>query len=137
MTGLTDNERSDRADAPLWEIDHPFFCAEESWFVGGEPKGAFDARNFVPYDHIRCASWQEFAWGRESDPNEYLLFRWDWKEPDLDEGEPERLVLYYVLQKRGRFMIVSFPVSRAEEPEIRGWLAERFGTLRDLWQPFS
>lgn len=118
----------------LWESDHPYYCSESNYYVNGlaDP----------PWDHVEVESWEAFDW-KDSDPDMNLLFRWDWKVPDPDDyGEDddvpgEQLLLFWMLQRKGRFMAMSMPVSRDEEPEIRAWLEERAKTLIALWQPIS
>lgn len=128
----------------LWEVDHPYYCSESNYYVGGVPKpGSFGvpADDFAPGDHVRFESWEEFGW-KDSDADYNLLFRWDWEVPDprdYAEGEgmsEERLSLFWMLQRKGRFMVTSFPVKREEEPEIRVWLAERAAHLAKVWEPF-
>lgn len=136
----------------LWEVSHPYYCSESNYYVGGVPRREmpvippFDPEreraDFVPFDHVRFDSWEDFDW-KDADPDYNLLFRWDWVVPDpddYDEGEsvpPERLELFWMLQRKGRFMVTSFPVLRSEEPEIRMWLADRFKTVLAIWEPFS
>lgn len=116
-----------------------------------------DLRRHVPYDHIELSGREEFStpavtegleilgescWAT-SDPDYNLLFRWDWSVSDPDDCEdgeelpPERLELFWMLQRKGRFMVVSFPVTRDQEPEIREWLRSRFEHLLRLWSPFA
>lgn len=128
----------------LWDVDHPYYCSDSNYYVGGVPKpGPFGLprEDFTPYDHVEFASWDEFSW-KDSDADLNLLFRWDWNVPDPDDYEdeeipPETLSLYWMLQRKGRFMIVSFPVKRDEEPQIREWLAGRWEHMRRLWEPFA
>lgn len=136
----------------LWDVDHPYYCSESNYYVGGVPRELLPHRlpfpgidpweGFTPYDHQEFESWADFGW-KDSDPDMNLLFRWDWQTPDPDDYEageerpPEKLELFWMLQRKGRFMVVSFPVGRDEEPEIREWLQARFEHLLKLWTPFS
>lgn len=133
---------------PLWGVVHPFYCAEKNYYVGLVPRRdmspgilALDrSGTFIPGDHVEYASWQAFDW-KDSDPDLHLLFRWDWESPDPDDYEdgqplpPERLCLFWMLQRKGLFMITSFPVARPEEPEIRAWLTSRAETILAIWEP--
>lgn len=123
----------------LYEVDHPYYCSDSNYYVGGTPKPGRWADDFTPFDHFEFESWDDFEW-KDSDPDLNLLFRWDWKVPDPEDydGEdvpPETLSLYWMLQRKGRFMIVSFPVSRDEEPAIREWLTARARHLVKVWEP--
>lgn len=137
----------------LWEVNHPYYCSESNYYVGGVPSWAqprsapptVEGRQrsideHVPGDHMQFDSWAEFDW-KDADKDYNLLFRWDWEVPDPDdyaEGEEmpgERLSLFWMLQRKGRFMVTSFPVKREEEPEIRAWLATRAEHLAAVWEP--
>jgi hypothetical protein len=111
----------------LWEAEHPYYCNDGNYYVGGMPRPGDSREDFTPYDHMEFDSWEDFGW-KESDPDLNLLFRWDWAVPDPADYEgageeipPERLTLYWMLQRKGRFMVTSFPVRRDEEPAIRAW----------------
>lgn len=133
----------------LWEVKHPYYCSDSNFYVGGIPRPYPNGMprvdpDFVPYDHVRVESWEAFGW-KDSDPDLNLLFRWDWDVPDPDDYEGgkhdpewpgERLSLFWMLQRKGRFMVVSFPVEREEEPEIREWLTGRARHLALVWEPF-
>jgi hypothetical protein len=131
-----------RGNERLWEADHPYYCSEASYYVGGRPEPSPWGEPGVPYDHVEFDSWAEFGW-KDADPDYNLLFRWDWnvcsaaEDEDEEDLPRERLVLFWMLQRKGRFMITSFPVRRDEEPEIREWLDERFRHLLKVWSPFS
>ena len=120
----------------LWEANHPYYCAESNFYVGGMPqRPLMPGEEFAPFDHYEFDSWAAFGW-KDSDPDLNLVFRWDWQVPDPDdyeEGEEvpgERLLLFVMHQRKGRFVICSMPVQRSEEPEIRAWLTERKEAIR-------
>jgi hypothetical protein len=146
---------SDRSTVtPLWDVDHPYYCSDSNYYVGGVPKelqprptaeglaalGVDVWDGFTPYDHFEFESWSDFGW-KDADLDMNLVFRWDWKVPDpndygADEDmPPETLFLYVMQQRKGRFVVLSFPVARDEEPEIREWLQGRFEHLLKLWGP--
>lgn len=138
---------TETATAHLWEVDHPYYCSESNYYVGGIPRPYPNGQprpvddSFVPFDHVEVESWDAFGW-KDSDPDMNLLFRWDWQVPDpddLEDGEEpvEKLLLFWMLQRKGRFMAMSMPVQREEEPAIREWLQGRFAHLLKLWEPFS
>jgi hypothetical protein len=142
------------AYVPLWEVDHPYYCSESSYYVGGVPRrfdaytgyprariGGYDPdEHFQPFDHFEFDSWSAFDW-KDSDHDMNLVFRWDWvmADPeDYGDGEPlpgDRLLLFVMLQRKGRFVVLDMPVQRSEEPEIRAWLAARMRTIVALWSP--
>lgn len=117
----------------LWEVKHPYYCSDTNYYVSGLEN--------PPGGHHEFGSWAEFDW-KDSDADLNLLVRWDWMVPDPadygDEPVPgERLHLYWLLQRKGNFMVTSFPVQRDEEPEIRAWLAERAKTIAAIWAPVA
>lgn len=115
----------------LWEVDHPYYCNEGNFHINGQ---------CVPF-----GSWTEFmeeGWG-QSDHDLNLLFRWDWQRADpADYGPDEeipgdRLVLFFMLQRKGDFWSVEVAVTEADEPAVRGWLTDRAKTIAAIWSPIS
>jgi hypothetical protein len=114
----------------LWEIDHPYYCEAGNYFKTGQ--------------HTLFASWAEFTettfFSGDRDLN--LLFRWDWKswrrhpDPDLRGDEPDELLLFFVLQRKGLECSVGIAVTDEDEPRIRAWLYECAVALRETWEPF-
>lgn len=111
----------------LWEVDHPYYCAEGNYFANDQ--------------HTRYASWRAFVedtmfvtGGRDLN----LLIRWDWRKPGFSawEGE-EYLQLYFVLQRKAWLMSVEIPVAEADEPAVRAFLTECAQTVSELWAPLS
>ena len=83
---------------------------------------------------------------RNSEPELNLLFRWDWRGPTNDDGEPVEfsadetvkesvLQTFWMQQRKGKFVCFEVKVSRSEEPEIREWLASRLPHVLALWTP--
>ena len=115
---------------PLWEYDHPYYCAEGNYFKNGQ--------------HLTYASWTEFhaEWG-DLDDDLNAVFRWDWKTPDPtdydeDEGEevpPVTLNVYWVLQRKAILRSTECPVTKADEPAIREWLTRKARYIAAIWEP--
>jgi hypothetical protein len=111
----------------LWEADHPYHCAS----------GCF----FQPDCHETHASWRDFhdAWG-DSDNDYNLLFRWDWKQREDDDGKPtgeHRLCLFYFLQRKGYPISHEVAVTVEDEPAIHEWLRAKWQHMRSLWAPLA
>jgi hypothetical protein len=130
-----DDRHAGDAMTRLWEVDHPYYCSESNYYVGGlaDP----------PHDHYEFTSWAEFGW-KDSDPDLNLVFRWDWYVPDPADYEgsdvempPETLTLFVMMQRKGRFVVCSMPVDRSDELAIRAWLAERAKTIAAIWAPIE
>lgn len=119
----------------LWDALHPYYCNEGNYYVGG------DRYSDV---HTEYASWAEFVgeWG-DTDPDMNLVFRWDWKRDDgeyLEEGEepePDKLWVYWVLQRKAILRSTECIVTEADEPAVRQWLAERAKTIAAIWSPIE
>lgn len=119
----------------LWEIDHPYYCNQGNYFVGG------DRRSEV---HNSYDSWAEFfeEWG-DADPDMNLVFRWDWQRDsgeDLgedEEPEPDKLQVFWVLQRKAILRSTECIVTEADEPAVRAWLLDRAKTVAAIWEPLS
>lgn len=123
----------------LWEIDHPYYCSEGSYWVPGTRWHEVHAE----YD-----SWTDFIaeWG-SNDPDLNLLFRWDWQRADPDdykddlEIDPEFKIpgdtvdLFYMLQRKARNMSIQIKVTEDDEPAVREFLTGRAEHMRKLWEP--
>lgn len=118
----------------LWEIEHPDRCEAGNWFHSGE--------------HQLFLRWQDFRGEYTAGPDEVLLFRWDWKRPCDSEGEPSAwkrdeyyresdIRLFFVNQGKARNWSVDVQVCRADESEIREWLATQYEYVKRLWYPFA
>lgn len=116
----------------LWEIDHPYYCQEGNYYARPD-QGLHTA-----YD-----SWTDFyaEWGA-LDPDYNHVFRWDWTRDsgeDLEEGEepgPDKLLVFWVLQRKAILRSTECTVTESDEPAIRQWLTKRAENVRALWEPF-
>lgn len=118
---------------PLWETHHPYYCAEGNYYAR-------------PADGLHSAydSWADFhaEWG-DADEDMNLVFRWDWQRSDpddLDEGEepePDKLLVFWVLQRKAILRSTECVVTEADEPDVRKWLTERAKTVAAIWAPID
>lgn len=115
------------AEARLWEIDHPYYCTEGNYYKNG---------NHLTYD-----SWADFIaeWGA-LDPDLNLVFRWDWKRADPDDDgitrvPEDRLLVFWVLQRKAILRSTECTVTEADEPAVREWLTKRARTVAAIWEP--
>lgn len=117
----------------LWEVDHAYYCNEGNYYS-----------NECGFEY---KSWQDFIeemGGVDKDYN--LLFRWDWTEED-DDGEPNfkgdvnyrngKLKLFWMHQRKGRYVYNIVEVCRADEPAVIAYLTPFWQHLRDLWMPLT
>ncbi|MHC3392064.1 hypothetical protein ACLQ2E_21755 [Streptomyces lavendulocolor] len=105
----------------LWEIDHPYYCAEGNFFKAGH--------------HTRWGSWEDFRDDTlfvTGDRDLNFLFRWDW----LKSGDEHSLLLFFVVQRKGFNCSHEVAVTAEDEPEIRRWLYECAVAMRETWEPF-
>lgn len=109
----------------LWEIDHPYYCAEGNFYKRG--------------CHNLCSSWQEFHetvgdWDHDLN----LVFRWDWFRPeDATDDSRDRLLTFWVGQRKAALYSYECPVREADEPAVRAWLEECARTITAIWEPVS
>ena len=116
----------------LWEVDHPYYCQEGT-----------DVQGTRATTHTRFLSWDDFKWNSyyvRGDSAQNFLVRWDWHKSGfrvggLDCRGPERLVLFFVLQRRALLCSVEVPVTEADEPVVREFLARCAKTMRATWEP--
>jgi hypothetical protein len=127
---------SNQAQLKLWEVKHSYYCNEGNYYnndCGSEFK-----------------SWADFIDEMGNADLDYnLLFRWDWKVKTDDEtGEEipfngdvnyrgEILSLFYMHQRKGRFVYCLVEVCRADEPAVREFLQKHWGYVRRLWAPIA
>ncbi|MDX3532506.1 hypothetical protein P1P75_40465 [Streptomyces sp. ID05-39B] len=112
-------------DAHLWEIDHPYYCAEGNYFKAGQ--------------HEQFASWQDFTAETnfiDGDRDMNFLIRWDWRKPGFHDWDgDESLLLFFVLQRKAWLLSKQIPVTEADEPAIRAFLTECAQAMRATWEP--
>lgn len=122
-------ERHEMSETRLWESDHPYYCTGGCFFTN-------DGRCWM--EHDSWADFMEDGMG-QSDHDYNMLMRWDWhegEEHDIPDGAAE-LKLFFFLQRKAYPVSVTVKVNRAEEPQIREWLAKRWEHTKRLWAPFS
>ncbi|MDJ0342188.1 hypothetical protein QMK19_03180 [Streptomyces sp. H10-C2] len=123
------------SDQHLWEVDHPYYCTQGNFYVGGHRRADV---------HAEYESWTEFhaEWG-DNDPDMNLVFRWDWQRDnaeDLEEGDepgPDKLLVFWVLQRKAILRSTECIVTEADEPAVRAWLVDRAITIRAIWEPLN
>lgn len=120
------------SDLHLWEVDHPYYCDNASWYKVD--------------DHSTWRSWAEFRDNTiftTGDRDMNLLVRWDWhswrRHPDTDlrSDAPDELNLFFVMQRKGYLLSHSMTVTDDDEPEVRAFLTECAATIAALWQPLD
>jgi uncharacterized protein YndB with AHSA1/START domain len=104
----------------LWEPGHSYYCSDSSWTESGAGE---------EYD-----SWASFFEEYGTVDKDYnLLFRWDWS---TDEDTKEhKLKLFFMQQRKGRFVPVEVVVTEEDEPAIREYLTGMWNHLKSLWEP--
>lgn len=119
----------------LWEYDHPYYCSEGNYYVGGLNYGDV---------HTDYESWQDFIedWGG-TDADMNLVFRWDWNQADPDDyadGEElpgDKLQVFWVLQRKAILRSTECTVTAEDEPAVREWLTGRAKTITAIWEPIA
>lgn len=106
-------------------VDHPYYASQGNYFNND--------------CHAEYGSWQEFVEvGGDADLDMNLVYRWDWRraEPEWDMPH-DRLLLYFVGQRKALHRSAEIRVSTDDEDAIREWLRPRWDKLRDIWAPIS
>ncbi len=109
----------------LYDIEHPYYCAEGNYFVGGMTA-------ISEYD-----SWEAFLaeWG-DSDLDMNLVVRWDWHKPSEDEErETDVLDIFILGQRKAVWQSTHTKVTPEDEPAVRAWLEPRWQRIRENWAP--
>ncbi len=112
----------------LWEVDHPYYMNEGSYFASGW--------------HHECYSWAQFIeeYGDLSE-NLNLVFRWDWARHILEECPGphdecgDRLTVFFILQRKAATMSVSVKVTEDDEPATLKYLTPKARHIALLWEP--
>ena len=108
----------------LWDVDHPYYCAESNWYSNEA--------------YLRYDSWAEFIgdWG-DLDLDLNHVFRWDWHEPDEDNTQA-RLQVFVMLQRKGLFKPIDiFGMKVEDEPSVREWLEKHWDKIGEMWAPIA
>lgn len=130
--GAADNERENMSKH-LWEVKHSYYCNEGNYYNN---ECGFEFK-----------SWQEFMDEMGDCDFDYnLLFRWDWDETN-DDGEPTyngddnyrngKLKLFWMHQRKGRYVYNIIEVCRADEAAVIEYLKPRWEYMRALWSPIA
>lgn len=113
----------------LWDTEHPYYWNEGCFHENGH--------------HFRYSSFAKFMAERgDADEDLNLVARWDWEE-DKDDAdlviEPGKGILkvFYVVQRKGFTQSCECPVTAADEPDVRAFLAAKWEHMRRLWEPLS
>lgn len=120
----------------LWDCNHAYYCNQGNYFTAaGQTENTFQ-------------SWGEFVRDEGDCDFDYnLLFRWDWKLPEGDAGEPVlhpdkhyrdgHLLLFWMCQRKGLYRHTIVSVCQADEPAVIEWLKPRLKHLMSLWEPLT
>jgi len=106
-------------------------------YYGAEGTGPYGLEEYDTLDDL-----MEAVNGCDEDMN--FVYRWDWAVPDpadYEDGEEEypgeTLTLFIILQRKSRITNWTCPVTQADEPRVREFLASDrvLGSLRRTWAP--
>lgn len=113
----------------LWEVEHPFYCAEQNYFTNTECGQHFqDIESFLEEES-------------DSDLDMNLVFRWDWLPniPDnWDDGPFPKDGIFKVFiigQRKGIYRWVTVDVSYEDENKVIKYLQPRLEHIKTLWAP--
>lgn len=119
----------------LWEAKHSYYCNEGNYFAS-ESVGS-EYKSFADF----LEEWSD------ADKDYNLLFRWDWIERDDETDEPTyngddnyrngKLKLFYMGQRKGKYVYSVVDVCRADEPAVIAFLKPHWDHMRGLWSPID
>jgi hypothetical protein len=123
--------------------NHSYYCSNVNFYSPDPPSWYLSWQsfyeNFVSADLLGKPTNPLADW-LDMDCN--LLFRWDLEEELNDEDKsfnPKRytLRLFFMQQRKGKFMSVRVDVEEKDEPEIEKFLLKRWDHMKSLWEPLS
>lgn len=105
----------------LWEVKHPYYCADSQW-------------------EWEFESWDEFIPEfLSADLDFNLLIRWDWRDsidPDW-ELKADMLHLTYVRQRKGELITYKVTVDKQDESRIKRFLLDHWLHVVKTWNGIS
>lgn len=112
----------------MWEVEHSYYCNDGNYYS-----------NECVFEY---KSWRDFfADMGDADLDWNLPFRWDWSEeqPFNDDNyyRNGKLKIYWMQQRKGRFIVSIVDVCRADEPSAAEYLRPRMEYLLSLWKPLD
>ena len=113
----------------LWDVEHPYYCAEAGFYGGGkETNNEYDSLDDFIDD------WK----GLDVDLN--LVFRWDWVPEEGYEDEGDWISIHFMLQRKGFHVCNTIKsIKRTEENERKliEFLQPHWRRLKEMWEPIS
>lgn len=109
----------------LWDYEHDYYC---------------NLNNYYSNDCLQeYTSWQSFTREYGNVDMDYnLLFRWDWEKATPDnELNHDQLQLYFMQQRKGRFVSCIVLIRDEDEPAVREYLTKYKAHLDKLWMPIE
>ena len=106
----------------LWEVNHPYYCNESNYYSSESP--------------CEYESWGDFYhdWGN-SDSDLNLLFRQDWYNPEDSDDKRSRIRLFFMLQRKGKYISCIVKINRKDETHIKRYLETQATKLAEIWMP--
>tara|TARA_R100001086_G_scaffold170822_2_gene93344 strand:- start:2871 stop:3221 length:351 start_codon:yes stop_codon:yes gene_type:complete len=106
-------------------IDHPYYCSESN-FYSNKP-------------NFNCETMTEFLDAAEDwDVDMNLMFRWDIKKYESEDGDGYYAELFFILQRKGIFKPCSVEqVTEEELPRFLEFAKKHWSKMQEIWQPIS
>lgn len=147
----------------LWDVEHSYYCEEGNFFQSGYHTVYDSWESFAQ----PVTSFFEGNPLYEFDNDLNFLFRWDWQKADpenylfsysqeiLDEtgiteeeienskeefkqnSQVDKLLLFYMIQRKGYNISVEVKVVEDDEPVVREWLEKKWIHMKNMWMPVS
>lgn len=147
----------------LWDTPHPYYCEEGNFFKQGQHTVYESWEEFA--QPVKNMFEGNMLYDYDDDLN--FLYRWDWKKADpedylfnfsdeiLEDGEiteeqinqskkefeedskTDRLMLFFMLQRKSFNISVEVNVVENDEPLVREWLEKKWEYMKTMWAPLS
>jgi hypothetical protein len=120
----------------LWEVDHPYYCNQGSYWAPGNNQPMQRHRSFADF----------IAEEGDAELDYNLVFRWDWIEgagyelPEYNGDDNYRnalLLIFFMGQRKGLYRWAEVEVCRNDEPAVIEYLRPRLEHLLSLWEPLT
>ena len=119
-------------DTPhLWEIDHPYYMSEGSYWSNDQHADFESLDDFL-------AEWSD------ADIHYNRVHRWDWREGADWEIESDgsddvigRLSIYFIMQRKAKTYSCDVVVRRSDEPRVIDFLKPHAAQEAAIWHPIA
>lgn len=145
----------------LWETPHSYYCEEGNFFKSGLHTVYESWEDFA--QPVKGFMEGNMLYDFDNDLN--FLYRWDWLKADPENylfsfsdeilketgatkeeveaskrefeenSQSDRLMLFFMLQRKSHNISVEVNVTEDDEPLVREWLQKKWEYMKGMWEP--